>query len=649
MDKIEKKYYSEEDQKFHIITRKRYSRYTDDNVHDCFQDFYQALDGDLDKACLLGYDFDDFDPTKCNLAKAKISAKTMQKIGTYSDKTFQQIRKNAEYAQMVRASSQQELVVVEQRMPEYAIDDLIICYISDLHLDYKLLDRYKDGINQDELKTYLRETVLRLKESIPRYSYYQDILIIGDVAYNPFVYKMFFKFYCEEIYNRTYVILGNHELWDEILHRKGRNVADAVEQYRQYFAQLSNNIVLLENQLIFPKGEILDEDQLLQMSDEELRKRFIKAGYAIFGGVGYAGKNQEANSLHRMYGHAPITREQEIELSKRVNELHARIARVAQDKQVIIATHMPIQDWLETETCPKWIYISGHTHRNFYIENEETKFYADNQIGYGNAIKGFKYIALSKKYNIFVDYPDGIYEISRNDYKSMYFGLGIRIEFNREYEKIFMLKRDGTYCFVLKRKGKEELQVLNGGMAKKSGNHSLQYYYDKLSDYAKAIRCFMSQYDEKLQEISKAVKRIGGNGTIHGCIVDIDFFNHLYVNPLDFSITPYFAHSIMDKYVFPNVMSLLHFGKKEMEANYKQYLIGAKASNIAMLCTENEENIVERPVHVTETDMYRVSRVIKSLQYTTQHNIVRVWNDNLINEDLFQGGKSIVENILAIR
>ena len=57
--------------------------------------------------------------------------------------------------------------------------------------------------------------------------------------------------------------------------------------------------------------------------------------------------------------------------------------------------------------------------------------------------------------------------------------------------------------------------------------------------------------------ISDEVSAIGGTGAVHGCIVDIDWFNHVYLNPFDGKVTPYFAMDMTGKLVFNNMESLL--------------------------------------------------------------------------------------------
>ena len=47
------------------------------------------------------------------------------------------------------------------------------------------------------------------------------------------------------------------------------------------------------------------------------------------------------------------------------------------------------------------------------------------------------------------------------------------------------------------------------------------------------------------------------SGRIHGCIIDIDFYNHVYVNPVNMKVTGYYALDIINKKVYGNIPELL--------------------------------------------------------------------------------------------
>lgn len=71
------------------------------------------------------------------------------------------------------------------------------------------------------------------------------------------------------------------------------------------------------------------------------------------------------------------------------------------------------------------------------------------------------------------------------------------------------------------------------------------------------------------KKIAGAIKKIGGDGRIHGCIIDINFFNHAYVNPIDLTVTGYWASDIFQKVIYPDIPSLLKGQCPQLYANYR--------------------------------------------------------------------------------
>ena len=135
-----------------------------------------------------------------------------------------------------------------------------------------------------------------------------------------------------------------------------------------------------------------------------------------------------------------------------------------------------------------------------------------------------------------------------------------------------MIKRSGFYMFVSV-SPKNNLSVLHGGQLRKL-SMPLQYYYDRLSEYGNTVLSSFSRYWDALYAVSDSIKSITSkpedtkelltaqheheqcfnrllrrntssfdewfeakkpsfNGRVHGCIVDLDFYNHLFLNPFD--------------------------------------------------------------------------------------------------------------------
>ncbi len=521
---------------------------------------------------------------------------------------------------------------------EYAF----ILYISDLHIDYKVSKK------KNKAKDYLRNRIIRLKNTIPQNPMTEKyILIVGDVSFDFELFKLFFTIYREEImFEKTFFVMGNHELWDEKLNKKHKTIEDIVDEYRIFLKSLKRPIILLENELYLPNTNvILSEKDLLNMESSMIREKLSANGFAIFGSLGYAGLNEEYNYNSYLYRNAPMNRENEIERSLKVSNIHEKLREICSDKKIFFITHMPKKDWSDYDYVSNWVYVSGHTHKNYYCVDEKKQVYEDNQMGYDKTNFQFKFIATTTFFNIFDDYEDGIYELEREKYINFYYGIGHRIEFNREFEKLYMLKRENIYMFLLKTYNSDELKILNGGSYKNSKKNNPNYFYKNMVDYAKTVNAFLEDYQNYMKVLSKEIKSIRGSGKIHGCIIDIDFLNHIYVNPLDGKITPYYATSMTSKYFYKNIRSLLKYKCPQIYDAYIRKIEYSSNNGELMVIDEDaiESNII---TFVESTEMYSTSRIMLSLQYITENNIIRLWNDGIVCDKTKEKGKMIVERII---
>ena len=175
------------------------------------------------------------------------------------------------------------------------------------------------------------------------------------------------------------------------------------------------------------------------------------------------------------------------------------------------------------------------------------------------------------------------------------------------------------------------LTILNGGERRKLENKGLQYYYEHMDKVIERIKNPLDKYISVQQIISNEVRRIGGKGRIHGCIVDIDFYNHIYVNPTDMKITGYWALDMINKKVYPNIPSLL---KNECPMLYENYInfIEENSSSIIVPKKDVESNVSLLPQEYLSTDIYEASRKIKKMQKLTS-NILSFWDERAINEN----------------
>jgi len=490
-------------------------------------------------------------------------------------------------------------------------------YISDIHLDNKILKSFPNGCSDVDILCYIRDIVSKMYDGSDASS---DLLLIaGDISQSKVICDMFLAAVKThyEAWNVIYV-LGNHELWEMV--GSSLTLSEVQSDYDKISRR--NEAVLLEcSVLAFKKDKhiLINYDNLEKADNQELRNLLVDVNLIILGGTGFAANNEKYNANSEIY-RGTIGREEEIELSNRFNSLYERLVKIASDLNVIVLTHMPKEDWGSDEYVPNWIYVNGHTHRNQLILNDKKSIYADNQIGYTSESIYLKRFLVDYTYDSFRDYEDGIHLVSHDQYRDFYSGLWMSVTMNRKGQ-IILLKRSGLYFFLF-RNDKGNLMVLNGGAISKA-KHDVDYYYNHMAEYADNLRSFFDDYNSKLNELSDAVKRIGGLGNIHGCIVDVSFYDHLYFNPVDRKVTPYHAIDIIEKYVYDSVPSLL--------------------ANNNLLCFENikqEDNLPDewksKPTKQCElcesTEMYRYSRIIRGYQYCTENNIIRRWDDTILKK-----------------
>lgn len=517
-----------------------------------------------------------------------------------------------------------------------------VYYISDLHIEHQI------DIEQKSLEEIIKKIRLKIKELIDSFVTDNGIVIFaGDIADSPEIARLFYKefisamlragLYCSPAIDnkfwRVIAIAGNHELWDAdpcgiFPVRSPERVIEDIRVRRVEFAQ---------NQLIYDiKGSFaqkLDESKLLSMPDSELRALILESSFTLLGGVGFTGNNKRFNAEAEVYGvralengvlTSRISLQEDIEQSKRFLALHNKLVRCASDLPLIVLTHTPISDWSNEKPNPGWIYIYGHTHRNQLIRTKEgINIFADNQIGYKPKKWSFKSFTRRCLFDPFNEWNDGIYKITPQQYRDFSYGRGIKMKFTSK-DMVTMLKREGIYMFF--QETPRGLRMLIGAQ-KRVVDHDISYYYDNLGKYKRYIAQAFEPFQSALKEISKEVKAFGGLGIIHGCIVDVDWYSHIFLNPFDGKISAYVAEDMVNKMVFPDIQTML-IGTP-FELRYRKAIDSGKI-NILSKKNSAGEALAKVPEVFLDTTMYTLSRTALSVQYLINKGVVRIWNDEVL-------------------
>lgn len=604
-----------------------------------FDDFYSFLEGDLTNSDIYEYDFNEIDIKKYNLSDTAINSSILIKNGLYDDtfynETIKPLLNNSN--ELVKVDESIVPMLHETDVLPYQSGDFMkrtsIYYISDIHIDNKIAIKFNNHATKKEIEYYIKKLVDKMVDSISSEIVGKFILIAGDVSSSFEISKIFYEKLVERnriSSKRIICVLGNHELWN--LDRTSKNNVDSiVKLYRDMFAEL--DITFLQNELLVVGDdyEIITESEIGTMTSDELKKKTLESQLTIFGGIGFSGYNPDFNASKLIYFDAVPTLEEDKKLTNKFNSLYIKLKDCLSNRKIIILTHHPKQDWSTDNYNSNWIYINGHTHKNVYEKNSDKQLYADNQIGYFNEDVKLKKIDYSLKCNIFNDYEDGIHLISLEQYLLFYRKMGYSISCKLQGE-FYLLKKNDILMFVYKN-DKGNLYIMNGGRQNKLDHKDIEYYYNNMDNYSIIIKEGTKSYYEYINQLSDYIKSIGGSGNVHGTIVDIDFYNHVYVNIYDGKITPYWAASMDYKIVYPSFQELL--------SNHCPKMLENMNSNKNELVAMKNELIPSGGGFYEDTKIYRESRIMKKIQYLIDDNIIRVWNDNLLEEKEI---KLLIEN-----
>ena len=438
----------------------------------------------------------------------------------------------------------------------------------------------------------------------------------------------------------VYAILGNHELWDF------ESYDTCETSYKQLFAEL--DIVFLNN-AIYPLGAfrrpiLLGYDSEAEkltatpLRREDDPKKYDSQLYnfdniLIVGGLGFASENPSFNALQGIYGTA-VSREEELVRCKEWRELVSKAAGLAVQNHcsLVILSHTPVFDWMpRPEEFSNCFVFSGHTHKNVAYGGENNFFvFADNQIGYGGRNFSFKKATLHIPRNPLASKTDGFWEISCDEYKEYYRyvretlpGTGIIEKQIALYKaKLYVIKQDDYVGFFLV--SPLFVHICNGGQIRGIGPcEPLDRYVANFKAVIDRYMIALSPLRQFQERLSSYIKSLGGNGYIHGTIVDIDFQNHVMINPLDGALTFYNSPKFGVVNAYPDIGALIHAHCPALETAYQ------KAGSSLPIAKNTPSPLSTLESVDIKNSPYAISRKVNALQRLVDKHILRDWNPDL--------------------
>lgn len=494
-----------------------------------------------------------------------------------------------------------------------------VYYLSDLHLEHRIVNAFPNGATNSEIKAFIERTaenLLRNTDFTQGMWGAAALIIGGDTAASFGIASIFYTALSrllndpsetERILShkpRVFVVLGNHEYWDF------NSIEECVKKY----------------------AELLTPLKISLLNDKPRQFGFFR----VIGGTGFAKENDKFNALDGIYGTA-VTREIEIEASNQWEKAYEREVRKAKKKHepLIVITHNPLTDWKKNgKPDGGCVYFSGHTHIDYRCQDEENGvlIFADNQIGYSERDPKFKCVDLFGRSNPFASYPDGIHEVTSDDYLAFYayyleylYGNGhVETQLQKHKGKFYLIKQKGYYgFFCVSERG---TFICKGGRIKRlSLDNNIKAIAGDFMEMVHMYLSLLGPYRAAEERVSNAVRAFGGTGRIHGAIIDIDFFNHIILNPLDGSLQYYSspAPGVVKRY--SSLGELLQHEGKELYPAYLE-ISGKTEDEIAAVEVPKEESISMKD------SVYAVSRWIYQIQRLFDDKVLREWDEELLKE-----------------
>ncbi len=425
---------------------------------------------------------------------------------------------------------------------------------------------------------------------------------------------------------RVYAIIGNHELWSF------DSIDLCIAAYQDLFSRLG--IVYLNN-----------SSRIIRNSNDP---NLLTGKVAIIGGIGFAGYNEMYNADIGLYRNT-INRNQEICLTKEWEAFYRSSLEAARKENclLVILTHNPPSDWLSANSLDgNCVYFYGHTHTStrYYIDGLNTSVFADNQTGYDAGKIEFKLANCFARSNPFAEYRDGIHIVSATDYLEFNYYKGIsilgvkRIENAIEKGNPLYLIKDKEYYgfFIVKEKQKKSQSfgtfICVGGSTRKIGDRTdIEHYKNEFGKIIDSYLTILSPYRMAQEKISEMVKAFGGSGKIHGYIIDIDFWTHVMLNPIDGKSTYYFS----PLFGYIKTFETLHELLKVCAPDYLDRYLEQNGSSIDKDLEPNyQTSICSDLIQIDiKNSLYPDSKRMNQLQMLFEAKVLRDWNESLLLQD----------------
>ncbi len=502
--------------------------------------------------------------------------------------------------------------------------DFEIYYISDIHIEHHLSENALrcEAVAKKEIREMAKGLISKsLIKKLSDMDNEQIFMFLGDTANSLALSKLFYEAFMNELRKhnheaKVFAVLGNHELSEFDTLKKG------LSEYKKLFRSL--NITMLQN-----------EYEIIHIGS------FGMNVIAVAGGIGFAKYNDKFNSDTQV-GAGDMDHKKDAKESDLLQKIHKEVLEEPSvyGRIILFMSHYPLHDWMPEEgISSRCMYFNGHNHHNTSVKTEKRSIYSDNQIGYNKKKIVFKKVKVGPYYNPFVDLEDGVYEIGVETYLQFYEYCSERL--NGTYHIDQQLKKGGRFCMI-KQYGyygffiaqKDRVMICKGGrIARLPDSADFQYYVDNFGKMISSYINLLQPFRNAEEMVSEYVKSLGLSGRIHGCIIDLDFSNHIMINPVDGAVTVYNSPVFGIVKEYDGLGDILEDMADKEPALYSRALkkYNKNGKKLPKVLKEKSDDFEE--VDRSNGSAYEMSRDIRNVERLFTSNILRDWDSYLLTYD----------------
>ena len=558
------------------------------------------------------------------------------------------------------AIKEQSSAIKEQSsaIKEQSIISAIKEHLSKKWFSIEELQKIYGSFTREELKSLLNKGIL-LKETF--YYTKKDFIektfyCLAEEKVPPLILPLFLKMYdCEDIYNTCTELLSILEI--QLQNNDDFKLITSDITYQQYVAFLikkygelsepyfitNNKGNLVKNKNITKPGlqiHHIDENKISQLSDIDRAQRYPE----------YQGPDRlcYANDFEHGILHYLITKENlhsNLGIGGIVN--YGLMSSYAQEKEdnlqvyyyvlcslicLILKSPSSFLDSFKNEEDSEKAKLLFKTLSNARSHHFVFNGFVTNVFAQMNRITDIREQICDK-------YPVGISKITRQQGYEL-----TSSKFALHYINIYVLRTSHDICAVVAQNSdKQNIVTFYGRTRSKTPWLKVSDFYEHMDEYW--LRSYLSLFgvQQRLDILSKIVEQNGGRGHIHGTIIDIDCFNHLYYDISTNSVVGYTSSSsdwAMGRFVefkpATELLPLYHNNLPALITRYNMILAPIQPMRVSML----SENLENQPFQIYKNN----DKILKIQQQCATHMICS-WDLNYNENFKWTGIKPDVKTL----